>query len=63
VGGERMTGVGEDGEREAQCVVEGWVIRLIGRFGLVGGFRLPGSLSLQPSSDIYTYIKNGERGV
>ncbi len=27
-----------------------------GRFGLVGGFRCPGSLPLQSSSDIYTYI-------
>ena len=57
VGGERMTGAGEDGEREAQCAVEGWVIGLVGRFGLVGGFRHPGSLSLHPSSDIYTYIE------
>jgi hypothetical protein len=42
-GRKRMTGVGEDGEREAQYVVEGWVIGLIGRFGLVGGFRHQGA--------------------
>ncbi len=45
----RMTGAGEDGERGARC--SGRLIGLIGRFGLIGGFRHPGSLTLQTSSD------------
>jgi hypothetical protein len=51
-GRKRMTGAGEDGEREARCAVEGWVIRLVGRFGLIEGCRHPGNLPLHPSSDI-----------
>ena len=48
-GRKRMTGAGEDGERGARC--SGRLIGLIGRFGLIGGFRHPGSLTLQTSSD------------
>jgi hypothetical protein len=51
-GRKRMTGAGEDGEREARCAVEWWVIGLVVRFGLIGGCRHPGNLPLQPSSDI-----------
>ena len=57
-GRKRMTGAGEDGEREARCAVDGWVIGVVGRFGLIGGFRHPGNLSLQSSSDII--YKDGE---
>jgi hypothetical protein len=51
----------ENGEREEGCAVEERVIWLVERFGLVGEFKHPRSLPLQPSWCI-KYIWRGERG-
>ena len=51
----------ENGEREKGCAVEERVIWLVERFGLVGEFKHPRSLPLQPSWGLKIYMKGRER--